>query len=206
MVRTPKKPLWIIGIDEVGRGPFAGPITLCAVAIEEKEYKKKKWPGLTDSKQMTSRAREAWYARAITMQQEGRIRIAISSQTATQIDRKGISSCIKVCIVKNLQALKLDPKTARVLLDGGLRAPAEYTNQKTIIKGDQKEKIISLASVVAKVSRDTYMDKLAKKYPHFGLEKNKGYGTLEHRKALKKLGVTRFHRKSFLTKILDIKH
>ena len=195
---------WIIGIDEVGRGPLAGPVMVCAVAIPYDLYQKVHFPGLTDSKQMTRLAREAWYHKAKTMEREGRIKIAISSQTAMQIDRKGISSCIKACIVKNLQLLDLDPKDVKVLLDGGLKAPIEYLSQETVIKGDQKHKCISLASVIAKVIRDAYMTKMSAKYPDYGWAQNKGYGTQIHQKALKKLGFTRLHRKSFLTRILDI--
>lgn len=194
---------WIIGIDEVGRGPLAGPVTLCGVAIRASEYKKAQWRGLTDSKQMKKGAREDWYKRAREMEKKGMISITLASQSAAQIDRKGISTCIRSCITKILKDLALDPKTTQVLLDGGLRAPVEYIHQQTIIRGDQKKKIISLASVVAKVSRDAHMTKLAKKYPQFGWEINKGYGTIAHRQMLKKRGFTSFHRKSFLSQILD---
>ena len=88
-----------------------------------------------------------------------------------------------------------------VLLDGGLRAPKEYKNQKTIIKGDEKELAIALASIVAKVTRDELMVKLSKKYIGYGLEKHKGYGTAYHYKALKNKGLSPIHRKSFLKKL-----
>lgn len=189
---------WIIGIDEVGRGPIAGPVTVCATAMPYGAYKKARWVGLTDSKQMTKLARQKWYAKAKDMEKKGSIRIAIASQIAAQIDRKGISSCIKTCIRKNLQTLGLDPKTTLVLLDGGLRAPLEYTHQKTIVKGDSKHKIISLASVVAKVTRDAYMHTQSQTYPGYGWERNVGYGTQEHHRAIKQLGLTKLHRKSFI--------
>lgn len=86
----------------------------------------------------------------------------------------------------------------RVLLDGGLRAPVHYTNQQTIIKGDEKELVIALASIVAKVTRDKRMVALAKKFPAYGFEKHKGYGTRAHYEAIKKHGITPHHRKSFL--------
>lgn len=203
MGKTPKKHIWIVGIDEVGRGPLAGPVTLCGIAIRSSEYKKSRWRGLTDSKQMTKSAREVWYNRAKEIQKTGVICVALVSKTAVQIDRKGINSCITDCIKQILAKLALNPKTTQVLLDGGLKAPTEYIYQRTIIKGDQKEKIISLASVIAKVSRDAYMTKLAKKYPQFGWEINKGYGTKLHREILKKRGFTSFHRKTFLSRIID---
>lgn len=199
-----KVPQWVIGIDEVGRGPLAGPVYVCAVAMRDTDYRRARWVGLTDSKKMTPGSRDDWHARARDMEHAGTIRIALASQTAVQIDKKGIAVCIRDCIVTALTGLGIDPKNARVLLDGGLHAPAEYTDQRTVIKGDQKHKIISLASVVAKVTRDAYMVRAARRYPGYGWEKNKGYGTAVHRKALKKLYITRLHRKSFLSKILDI--
>ncbi len=88
----------------------------------------------------------------------------------------------------------------KVFLDGGLRAPAHYKNQKTIIKGDEKELVIALASIVAKVTRDALLVKLGKKFPVYGFEKHKGYGTCAHYLAIKKHGITAHHRTSFLKK------
>ena len=96
----------------------------------------------------------------------------------------------------------MDPQTCLVLLDGGLKAPREFIYQKTIIKGDEKELSISLASIAAKVTRDAYMTKLAKKYPAYGFEIHKGYGTKKHREAIKKHGPSEVHRMSFLGRIL----
>ena len=93
-------------------------------------------------------------------------------------------------------------KESLVLLDGGLKAPKEYLNQRTIIKGDEKELAIALASIVAKVTRDRLMVKLARKYPGYDLEMHKGYGTAAHYKALKNKGFSPIHRKSFLKKII----
>lgn len=196
---------WVIGIDEVGRGPFAGPVTVCAVAMPVAAYKKvvqkDAWKGLTDSKKMKERDRELWAKAVRALAKEASaLRIATSSKTAIQIDKKGIAVCIRECIAANLKKLALDPKDCTVLLDGSLKAPAEYKNQKTIIKGDLHEKIISAASVVAKVERDHYMIALGKKYPQYNWQQNKGYGTLEHRTAIKKNGVTFLHRKTFLKK------
>ena len=86
-------------------------------------------------------------------------------------------------------------------MDGGLKAPIEFKKQKTIIKGDEKEKIIAWASILAKVSRDALMCRLAKKYPKYGFEIHKGYGTLKHRKMIKKYGLSNVHRKSFCRSI-----
>jgi ribonuclease HII len=192
---------WVIGIDEVGRGPLAGPVSVCAVAMSEKDYKNMTWGILNDSKQMTAKNREFWNKEAEELEKQGKIRIALTSKTAKTIDAQGIAVCIRGCIAENLKKLDIDPKDCRVLLDGSLKAPAEYKNQQTIIKGDSKEKIISLASVVAKVARDAYMVLQHKKFPHYGWERNKGYGTREHRIAIKKKGVTILHRNSYLSRI-----
>jgi len=207
MTKPPKKLVWIIGIDEVGRGPLAGPVYVCACAMRGTDYKKMSasWraEGLNDSKKMTVKAREKWYKKAHELKQQGKVRFAIGKCTAKDIDTKGTAVAIKQCITEALAILALDPKKTRVELDGGLKAPIIYKNQGTYVKGDQKRKIISLASVIAKVSRDAYMVRLHKKYLQYGWGQNKGYGTATHRKAIKHYGTTIFHRKTFLTKIID---
>jgi ribonuclease HII len=192
---------WVIGIDEVGRGPLAGPVYVCAVALPAKNYGTIDWGILNDSKQMTAGNRELWHGKAKDSEKRGHLKIAVSHRTARVIDKKGITTCIAECIAENLHTLGLDPKDCTVLLDGSLKAPHEYKHQTTIIKGDSKEKIISLASVVAKVERDQYMVTLHKKYPHYSWDTNKGYGTRAHIAAIKKQGQTSFHRNSFLTRI-----
>lgn len=198
---------WIIGIDEVGRGPLAGPVYICVVAIPLVAYKKGHWHTgtyqLTDSKKMAKRAREYWYERAKQMKDTNSVSYALASRSASAIDKKGISLCIRECIHVALETLALNPDNCIVLLDGGLKAPLQYKQQKTIIKGDLIEKAISLASVVAKVTRDSVMERLHKKYPLYHWAQNKGYGTSLHYKALLALGPTPYHRKSFLKRVLD---
>ncbi len=198
-----KAPRFVVGIDEVGRGPLAGPVTICAVMVPYKAYKRGVWSGLTDSKKMTKKSREHWYQKAKEMKEKGAITYVVASKTAREIDRQGIGACILRCVETALETLEADPSHTLVLLDGSLHAPNTYTFQKTIIKGDLTEKIISLASVIAKVTRDGYMVKMAKRYPGYMWERNMGYGTKEHQKALKKLGFTRLHRQSFCKYILD---
>ena len=197
-----KTPKWVIGIDEVGRGPLAGPVTVCAAAVPYKNYKKGMWKGLTDSKKMTAKSREQWFLECDSLTKEYGMDYALCSRTAQAIDSRGIAVCIRECIHDILNELNLDPKECLVLLDGGLKAPAEYSYQETIIKGDSKEPVISLASVIAKVTRDRYMTTQHKKYPGFGWLQNKGYGTKSHREAIRKNGTTKLHRKSFLTRII----
>lgn len=198
---------WIIGIDEVGRGPLAGPVYVCASMMRVVDYKKwklqSKFVELTDSKKMSAPARELWFVKAREMQKNKTLAFAIGKVSAKEIDRIGISASIRHAIADALKKLKPNPRTTRVELDGGLKAPAVFIDQATFIKGDLKRKIISLASVIAKVSRDRYMCTLAKKHPEFLWEQNKGYGTKAHRVAIRKGILTQYHRRSFLTRIID---
>jgi ribonuclease HII len=200
-----KKPIWVIGIDEVGRGSVAGPVAVCACAIKLDKYKNIKLLELTDSKKMTPINREEWYKKAITLKQNKNIDYSVAYKTNRYIDKNGISLAIKKCIATVLKNLKLDAKDCIVLLDGGLRAPENYLNQKTIIKGDLKEKIISFASVIAKVSRDKKMSLLSKTFPEYLWKNNKGYGTKDHYIAIEKYGITNLHRKTFLKNISSTK-
>lgn len=194
----------IIGIDEVGRGPLAGPVTIGIVSCDIKTYsllkRNKNLPAIgKDSKKLSSLAREK-YTKNLQSLIQGlpldKMNFSIIHVSNRIIDKSGISFAIRKAIRTGLEKLKLDPSKCKVLLDGGLKAPIDF-KQKTIIKGDEKEKIIAWASILAKVSRDKLMCNLSKKYPLYGLEKHKGYGTLEHKRAIKKHGLSEIHRKSF---------
>lgn len=195
----------IVGIDEVGRGPLAGPVTIGAVVCEEQNYKKlkknKKLPPLgKDSKKLKEKDREK-YAKALEeLRRQKIINFSVIHVSNTVIDTKGLTYAIKKGIKDGFKNLKIKKKNTEVLLDGGLKAPDGFI-QKTIIKGDEKEKIIAWASILAKVSRDSLMVKMAKKYPEYDLEIHKGYGTVKHRKAIQKYGVSRVHRLSFCKSI-----
>lgn len=189
----------------MGRGPLAGPVTVCAVLCSAAFYKKlEKYEDLTDSKKLSEKNREHWYAMAQLLRDEGLISYSVVSIPAKQIDTKGIAIAIQKALDGALAEVvcSSDPREYKVLLDGGLRAPVHYVNQETIIKGDQKEKLISLASIIAKVTRDRYMVNIAKKYPMYGFDIHKGYGTKMHREQIKKYGLSEIHRKKFCTKVL----
>lgn len=191
---------YLIGIDEVGRGPIAGPVAVGAFVfltpISHKLFK-----GVKESKQLSEEKREEWFKKIEMACDDGQIDFIVTFQSEKVIDTKGLSFAIKnalrISINKLIDKNRIKPKDVLVLLDGGLRAPVEFTNQKTIIKGDAKEKVIALASICAKVLRDRKMRKWAKKYPHYGFEVNKGYGTSGHYKAIKKHGLIHLHRKTF---------
>ncbi|MEX0917143.1 MAG: ribonuclease HII [Candidatus Paceibacterota bacterium] len=185
---------FIVGIDEVGRGPLAGPLTVGIVGLP-KGFKKKELPLVRDSKKLSPEKRNEIVRAARKLKKEKKLFYTTVSISEKEIDRRGISKCLSLCIKKGLLRLPYVPSC--VLLDGGLKAPEGYV-QKTIIKGDSSEFAIGLASVIAKVKRDSYMEKMALRFPEYYFEKHKGYGTLEHRKFLKKYGPCDLHRKTFL--------
>ncbi len=188
----------VIGIDEAGRGPLAGPVAVGAVLIfSKKSFSFRK---LKDSKQLTEKEREGWFRKIKDWQKDGKLEYAVSLVSPSIIDKKGISFAIKLGIERCLSKLGSSPRKVEVLLDGSLKAPVEFLNQKTIIRGDEKIPAISLASIVTKVTRDRYMKKLANKYKKYGFEKHKGYGTKEHLEMIKKYGISLVHRKTFLKK------
>lgn len=204
-VRDNIKTMILIGIDEVGRGPLAGPVAVGIFLISKKNKNHKEIKSLfkvaQDSKKLTAQKREEIFKKIKKAEKDNILRYVVRYESSKVIDTRGISVAIRLCIEKGLKELKVKPKETKVFLDGGLKAPNEFIFQKTIIKGDQKEKIISLASIVAKVSRDSLMNRLSKKYPKYSFEVHKGYGTKLHRQAIKKYGASPHHRLSFCKNI-----
>jgi ribonuclease HII len=193
-----------IGIDEVGRGPIAGPVAVGAfVFLDEKA--KKLFKGVKESKQLSESKREEWFAHIQESKKKGLIDFQVTFQSEKIIDGKGLSYAIRTALFISLGTVvgrnKIKPERIKVLLDGGLKAPLTYENQKTIIKGDEKEMTIALASICAKVLRDRKMNTLAKKYSEYGFERHKGYGTKSHYLAIRKNGLLATHRRSFLKRI-----
>lgn len=192
----------IIGIDEAGRGPLAGPVAVGAVKIKghrmSSKMSSKSLPKLKDSKKLSEKQREIWFEFLKEEKNKGNLNFAVALVSEKLIDKQGIVKAIKIGISRCLKLLSPITSSTLTLLDGSLKAPSEFKNQKTIIRGDESEPIISLASIAAKVTRDRHMMNLAKKYPGYGLEVHKGYGTKKHYKAIKKLGISVIHRKSYL--------
>ena len=188
-------------MDEVGRGPVAGPVTVgaCVCHVDDLKTLKRKYKEVGDSKKVSVETRKQLTKR---LRKEGLLRCTVASVSAQEIDRIGISKSLKRAVAKCLSNLRVDPKETMVLLDGRLYAPKRFFQQKTIIKGDSKEWLIGAASIIAKVHRDQKMEKLAEKFPNHGFERHVGYGTKEHYQKIKKYGLTKIHRKSFLKKIL----
>ena len=192
----------VIGIDEVGRGPLAGPLCVgaCLVPKDREAVFSRTLRGIKDSKQLTFQKREEWFCIISEAEKRGECAWRTSFVSHTLIDRHGISYALRHAIRQVLRKLDADPRRTSVFLDGGIKAPIMFSTQQTVIKGDEKIPIISAASVVAKVRRDRYMVALGRRFPKYGFETHKGYGTKRHYRALRKYGISNVHRKSFLKK------
>lgn len=201
MVKTQNQHRYLIGIDEVGRGPLAGPVYVGAVMVPH-DFDWKSAEGVRDSKKLTPRKREEWYANIAGMRTAGQLNFATASSSAEMIDGEGVVASISAALAKCLNLLEAHPATCEILLDGSLHAPENFTMQKTIIGGDDIEPVISMASIIAKVERDNLMTSLAVQFPEYGFETHKGYGTAVHCSAIRKYGLCTLHRKSFCAGIL----
>jgi ribonuclease HII len=194
---------YICGVDEAGRGPLAGPMSVSFFVVSISQHDKILKPllkqGLNDSKKLSEKKREELYK---TLESNSRVGLLSNSMiSAEQIDKHGIAKCMQILMKRLLarrekQEARSNEKTY-FLVDGSIKFPKGYSSE-VIIGGDGIEPTIMAASISAKVKRDRRMIKLAKKYPKYGFEIHKGYGTLAHRKAIKKYGKSREHRKSFI--------
>ena len=194
---------FLIGIDEAGRGPLAGPVAVGAVRVPA-DFDWSLVVGAKDSKQMTPKSRDELYKKMCALRKEGKLDFAVAFSSASVIDKRGIVPAVQSALDRALaKASKVEPCHYEVLLDGGLHAPKEFSNQKTIIRGDQSEPAISLASIAAKVTRDRLMVRLARKYPLYGFEVHKGYGTVVHRRIIHQEGLCALHRATFCTASLQ---
>ena len=175
------------GTDEAGRGCLSGPVTAAAVILNKK-FKSKL---ITDSKKLSINQREE--AKKIIL--KNCIAYAIFSVSNQKIDEINILNASILAMQKSIN--KLNHKVDFIIVDGNKFKPINNIEFKTIIKGDQKYLNIAAASILAKTYRDNYMEKIHKEYPEYNWEKNKGYPTKEHKLAIKKYGITKYHRKSF---------
>lgn len=191
---------YLVGIDEVGRGPIAGPVTVCAALCKVKDLSElmARFPNVADSKKISQKRREEISKNLLG---DNMVKFCLASMSARFIDDYGISPAIKKSLAGALSGLAVRPDTARVLLDGGLSAPSEYVDQITIIGGDSKEWLIGAASIVAKVHRDNLMVKYAEEYPDYAFEKHKGYGTKLHYERIRDRGTCKIHRVSFMSRL-----
>ena len=174
----------VVGVDEVGRGPLAGPVTAAAVILDPAQIP----PGLADSKALTAKAREKLSDWLLNHAQ-----VAIAHATVEEIDEINILRASHLAMERAIAALGAD----YALIDGNLIPKGLACPAQALVKGDARCLSIAAASIVAKVARDKIMADLSQQYPGYGWEKNAGYPTKAHQEALKTLGVTPAHRRSF---------
>ena len=175
----------IIGVDEVGRGPLAGPVISAAIILNKEKIPE----GINDSKKLSKKKREVINEELISQHS-----FAIGIASVEEIDKINILQASLLAMKRAVLNLNIKPQT--ILVDGNKLPDLEY-NMYPIIKGDSKSISIAAASIIAKVYRDKLMQDLSLQYPGYYWEKNSGYGTKQHLLALNNLGITPIHRKSF---------
>src|SRR5690349_6747665 len=182
----------IAGIDEVGRGPLAGPVVAAVAVIDREVAKRKLLRLIDDSKKLTPEEREEAYAAII---ESGVVRYAVGEASVAEIDTINILQATFLAMRRALQAMVEQPDL--VLIDGNRAPPELGCRAETIVGGDARSYSIAAASIIAKVTRDRYMRSLAASFPGYGWETNVGYKTPHHLAALNRLGPTPHHRRSF---------
>ena len=176
----------IAGVDEAGRGPWAGPVVAAAAILDPAKLPQ----GINDSKKLTAAKREALFEHILASAHTG-----VGLASVEEIDRLNILGATKLAMCRAVEALGVVPDIA--LIDGNRAPEAMRCRVQTVIGGDAKSLSIAAASIIAKVTRDRIMEKLAREYPGYGWEKNAGYGTAAHQAGLASLGITPHHRQSF---------
>ena len=182
---------YICGVDEVGRGPLAGPVTVCAVIMDLSKIV----DGVDDSKKLSEKKREKLF----DIIKNEAVCYSVAFASASEIDEINILNATHLAMTRAVEGLEKAPEV--VLVDGN-SLPKWYYNSEAIVKGDAVCHSIACASILAKVSRDRLMLLEAEKYPQYSFEKHKGYGTKVHTQAIKEYGPCPIHRKTFLKKIL----
>ncbi len=178
--------LLVAGVDEVGRGPLAGPVVCCAVIMPMDDLIE----GVDDSKKLSEKKREILAEKI----KEKAVSYCIKEVSETEIDTLNILGAVKKCMTDAVNGLSVKPNVTLVDgVDTHLPINAEY-----IVKGDLNSYTIGCASIVAKVYRDNLMKEYAKEFPEYGFEKHKGYGTKTHIEKIKEIGPCKLHRKTFI--------
>lgn len=183
-----------VGIDEVGRGAVYGPVFSAVVVLTEKNKLILKQLGVNDSKKLTPKKRKLLLPKILLLSSD----YGIGQSSVREIDKLGIRVATELSMIRALKKLKEKP--SELIVDGPLLLRPWNGMQTNIVSGDSKFTAIASASIVAKVSRDDLMERLEEKHSGYLLFKNKGYGTREHLSIIKKNGITKLHRKSFLQK------
>lgn len=182
----------VCGIDEAGRGPLAGDVFAAAVIFDEGVYIE----GLNDSKKLTEKKREALFDEIISKARA----YCVATASVEEIERLNILQADFLAMERAYRGLA---SNAGIVLVDGNQLPALDARMRYVVKGDAKSASIAAASILAKVSRDRYMKRMAEKYPQYSFEKHKGYGTKAHYAAVDEFGLCEIHRKSFFKKYFE---
>ena len=185
----------VIGIDEVGRGPLAGPVVSCACIFFDYSIPKDKLIILDDSKKLTRAERLKAIKLIFEFKQNNIINFALGCANVEEIDTINILEATKLSMQRAIRKLKYTK--GNVIIDGNMNFQLDNFSCKSIRKGDQKSITIATASIIAKVHRDRYMTKIGRKFPHYNWHSNAGYGTKKHIEQIHSKGITLHHRKSF---------
>lgn len=180
----------ICGVDEVGRGPWAGPVVAAAVVLDETQLPL----GVTDSKKLSAKRREALYDFIMEQASVGNTQVFIAEASVEEIDSLNIREATLLAMKRAVEGL--NAPVDYVFVDGNVM-PNLSCKGECVVKGDSRVMSIAAASVVAKVYRDRLMGELANAHPHYGWEKNAGYGVKVHQEGIAAFGVTEHHRRSF---------
>ena len=181
----------VCGCDEAGRGPLCGPVVAAAVILPKDTIIE----GLDDSKKLTEKKREKLFDEIL----DCALAYAIKTASVEEIDKYNIRNATYIAMNRAIEALSVTPDY--VIVDGDCIKECHYPHE-CVVKGDAKSLSIAAASVLAKVARDRHMIEMAKKYPEYGFEKHKGYGTAAHIAAIKEFGACEIHRKTFIKKFI----
>ena len=184
----------VIGLDEVGRGPLAGPVVSCGVLYNSYEILETKIP-ITDSKKLTIKQRLKLFKFFQQLKKENILEYCLGLATVEEIDQINILEATKLSMKRVID--KFNNPNASIIIDGNFKLEYKNTNEKSIIGGDKISLSIATASIIAKIHRDRLMSILDSKYQHFGWKQNAGYGTKKHIDAIKEKGPTNCHRKTF---------
>ena len=185
----------VIGIDEVGRGPLAGPVVSCAFIFFDMHLNNEKLFFIDDSKKLSLKKRIIAIKEINKLKFQNKIKFSLGMASVIEIDKYNILEATKISMCRAVRKLNQSP--TQLIIDGKIDLQLEKYPSRGIIKGDQKSYSIAAASIIAKIHRDRYMNFLSNKHPIYEWSSNAGYGTKKHIKEIHNKGITKHHRKSF---------
>ena len=185
----------VIGIDEVGRGPLAGPVVSCACIFFDHFIPFEELQEINDSKKLSPIKRQKALKQILKLKKENLLDFRVGMASVEEIDKLNILNATIFSMKRAVRKLKL--RKGIMIVDGNIKLEVGELSCKSFIKGDQKSLSIATASIIAKVHRDRYMSKIGRDYPYYKWHANAGYGTAEHLQKIQLYGITQHHRKSF---------